>query len=744
MRLVVMCSIFLFFMPNAIIQAATYPSIPSLPLDDREEMKRIIVFVEGQSVLSAKKKLMNTYPSIRIVRTYETAFKGFVIEGDSEILKQVTDEPYIKEAAPVSVYQTHIEESVPFIGGEDIRGHFNERHERLTGKGIKVGIIDTGIDYTHPDLQKSFRGGFDVVDQDDDPMETKMNQYGATIHGTHVAGIIAADGKLKGVAPDVSLYMYRALGPNGMGTSDQVIAAIEKAIEDKVDVLNLSLGNNVNSPDWPTSLALNKAVEKGIVAVVSSGNAGPKPWTVGSPGTASKAISVGASTPPIRVPYLTLSGHEKEIRLHPLHGAKEWNLTGSEDIVYAKIGEKTDFPTDVNGKVVLVKRGLITFTEKVENAVQRGAKAVLIYNDQKGAFMGHLEKEFSIPVAAISKEDGTWLRKQIQQKPWLKTVYREEVDTLAPFSSRGPVTSTWAIKPDVVAPGVAIDSTIPNGYLALQGTSMAAPHVAGASAIVKQAHPDWTPEQIKAALMNSATPLEQKGKRLPAYEQGAGRIDIVKAVDMKALIYPASLSFGQIQSNGTRVEKEVKVTLDNQGEEPQRFEFLQPDHHAGIQWKLPHSVLVPAKEKKQVTIMADITPSMFTKGVYEGELAVETNDDVIRLPYLFVTNEPDYPRLMGFDYGLSDFRDAFHYELYLPGGADEFGIALYDPDSLRFIGFLDWQRNVGRGLRSIDVKKEELSFPEGVYKAIIFAKKSGKEDRLEIDLVLDLEWLKNR
>lgn len=733
------------FFPLQSYAAIQYPTLPTLPEEDKQEITAMIIVVNDQPLSKVKQRIQQNFPSILIRRQFQTAFTGLSVEGKRGDLEKLINEPYISHASPVSTYETHIEESVPFIGGENIRGYFNARHERLTGEGVTVAIVDTGIDYTHPDLRHSFKGGYDFVDNDRDPMETKANEHGATIHGTHVAGIIAADGKLKGMAPDASIIMYRALGPNGMGTSEQVIAAIEKAIEDKVDVLNLSLGNDVNGPDWPTSLALNKAVEKGIIAVVSSGNSGPKPWTVGSPGTASKAISVGASTPPIKVPYLSLSGYRKQMRLLPLYGAKEWDLTGSEDIIYAKLGEEEDFPKDVQGKVVLLKRGKLSFTEKVQNSINQGAKAVLIYNDVKGNFIGHLEKKFSIPVASISKKDGEWLRDNLQNDTWLKTVYKNEVDTLADFSSRGPVTTSWDIKPDVVAPGVAIDSTIPSGYLALQGTSMAAPHVAGACALIKQARPNWTPEQVKASLMNSAKPLKNKeGKLLPAYEQGAGRIDVVKATQSEALVYPASITFGQLESNGTRVQKQVQLTLDNQSNETKKFTFLQPDHHEGIQWKLPETTFIRANEQKQVTVIADITPSLFQQGVYDGSIYVQASNQPIRIPYLFVTDEPDYPRLMGFEFGLADMANTFHYELYLPGGADEFGIALYDPDTLRFVGFLDWERNVKRGLRSIDIKKEKLNLPEGLYKAIIFAKKGGKEDQLETELLLDFKMLKSR
>jgi len=733
-----------FFIPTHSLAMIKYPDYPILPSEDENEKLTMVLVVKEKEFLKAKQSIKQNHPKIKIRQEYETVFKGFSVEGTKKDLQLLLNEPYIEHASPVSTYEPHIEESVPFIGGQTIRGYFDEKDERLTGKGIKIAVIDTGIDYHHPDLHRNYKGGYDVVDGDDDPMESLGSSRGATIHGTHVSGIIAANGKLTGMAPDASIMVYRALGPNGVGTSEQVIAAIEKAVKDKVDIMNLSLGNNVNAPDWPTSLAINKAVEKGIIAVTSSGNSGPNAWTVGSPGTASKAISVGASTPPLDVPYLTLSGYKRKIRLLPLHGASNWDLTHSEDIVYVRLGEKKDFKKSVQGKVVLIKRGKITFTEKVENAKAHGAKAVLIYNNLKGNFIGHLQREIDIPVASISKEDGEWLKEKAKENNWLKTSYEKEEDTLAPFSSRGPVTTTWEIKPDVVAPGVSIDSTIPKGYLSLNGTSMAAPHVAGAAALIKQKHLDWSPEQVKAALMNTAKPLRQEGEILPTYEQGAGRIDVAKAIQADTLIYPASITFGQIHSKQTRVKKKVNLTLDNQSKQEKTFIFLQPKVQKGIQWNLPKETKVSPKQKKKVTVYLDITPHFYQKGIYDGALYVQVGHETIRIPYLFVMNEPDYPRLMGFEMGLADQENTLHYELYLPGGADEFGIALYDPDTLRFIGFLDFERNVSRGLRKKDIKQEDMKIPQGFYKAVIFAKKGNKEDKLETEILVDFSLLENQ
>ncbi len=248
--------------------------------------------------------------------------------------------------------------------------------ERLTGKGVKVAVIDTGIDYDHPDLKRNYKGGYDVIDYDHDPMETVASQGPPTLHGTHVAGIIAANGQVKGVAPEADLYAYRALGPGGQGTTEQVIEAIEKAVEDGADVINLSLGNTVNGPDWPTSIALDRAVEEGIVAVTSNGNSGPKMWTVGSPGTSTKAISVGASAPPIKTPYVTIAGQDREVTLFPIGGTLPWALKRDFALIDVGYGVEKDWKNlNADGQIVLIKRGLIPFSEKAKLAHEAGAKA---------------------------------------------------------------------------------------------------------------------------------------------------------------------------------------------------------------------------------------------------------------------------------------------------------------------------------------------------------------------------------
>lgn len=740
---------------------------PPIPAENPHEQKIAIVLTEHpiseKEINWQLQKLRNT----KLRRIFKHAIEGYSVQGPISELRQLEETNEIKLVSEVNTYtvenssllqpisanshqpiryrsSSSFIDNFELIGSEAVRGIFDQNGERLTGKGITIGVIDTGIDYEHPDLRRNFAGGHDLVDGDDDPMETKGVGLRSTLHGTHVAGVIAANGRMRGMAPEAKIIAYRALGPGGSGTTEQVIAAIDEAIKDKVDILNLSLGNDVNGPDLPISLALNKAVENGIVAVTSSGNSGPNRWTVGSPGTASKAISVGASTPPMQVPYATVSGQAKKIRLELLQGSDNWNITQSENVVFAGLGTKEEMK-NVRDKLVLVERGKLTFTEKAKNALEAGAIGVIIYNNTKGTFFGNLEESLPIPVAAISKEEGLTLKRQTENgQSLLRIDLIEEKDILADFSSRGPVTVTWEIKPDIVAPGVAINSTIPGGYLSLQGTSMASPHVAGAAALIKQAHPDWSPAEIKAAIMNTARQIvDRDGKSYKAYEQGAGRIQTEAAIKTESLVLPGSLQFGKFQLTDNMHRHSSKLEVKNTSTSSKNYSFSIPKRENGIEWELPLAFSLEPNETRTVEIAMKASPEFLKKKLHDGSLILDDGRNKIRIPYLYVLEEPDYPRVMGFDFAPSDNGDAYRYEVYLPGGADEFGIALFDPDQYRFVGFLDWGRKLKKGMAGKEISIDELP-EEGVYLAKVFAKKAGRESTIEAVISIQKKLEENR
>lgn len=697
-----------------------------------KERIAIVVLEKRQTPLEIE-QFLKPYKDLKLRHVFQEAIYGFSVEGNPETLKMLAQEQNKKiiSVSPVAKYQVQTEESRKMIGGEEVRGLFDDKNQRLTGRGVTVGVIDTGVDYTHPDLRRNYGGGRDLVDNDTDPMETKTLGR-ATVHGTHVAGIIAANGRIQGVAPEAKILAYRALGPGGGGTTEQVIAAIEQAIKDKVDIMNLSLGNDVNGPDLPISLALNRAVEKGIVAIAANGNSGPNIWTVGSPGTASKAISVGASTPTMEVPSILIEGTRNRLTVQPLEGSGKWTIDRSLPLVYGGLGSKDELK-DAAGKIVLLKRGKLTFTEKAQNALEAGASAVIIYNNLSGNFMGNLEQPLSIPVGSLSKKDGEVLKKRVNTT--VRISVSHEKDQLADFSSRGPVTGTWEVKPDIVAPGVAINSTIPGGYLSLQGTSMAAPHVAGAAALIKQAHPDWTPEQIKAALMNTAKPLVKSESSTPyrTYEQGAGRIQVAEAVKAKSLVSPSSIRFGKFE--GEEDVHKAFLTIKNVSDHKLHYSFEIPKHVEGLEWRFPLSFTLEPGESQETKIELTVEPDQLKGKIHDGYLSIDAGETKINIPYMYVLEEPNYPRVMGFDFKEGDQPGSYRYEVYLPGGAEEFGIALFNPDDYRFVGFLDSEQNMKKGLISKDVPPENIP-SSGAYLAKVFAKKAGKEDFIERMLII--------
>lgn len=444
------------------------------------------------------------------------------------------------------------------------------REEGLTGKGVKVGVIDTGIDYNHPDLQKVYKGGYDFVDKDNDPMETtyedwKKTKYSEvnngsayyTSHGTHVAGTIAGQGtnkdiSVEGVAPEVDLYAYRVLGPYGTGTAANIIAAVEKAVEDGMDVINLSLGSGINDPYYPTSTVVNNAVLSGVTAVVAAGNSGPSEYTLGSPGAAALALTIGASDVPMTVSTFngkigSASGIEL-VSMARHYTDKLEEMDGKTyQVVDVGIGANADYNgKEVQGKAVLIARGDIALNDKVVLAKQKGAAAVLLSNNVEGQINANLgESTQYIPTFSVAKDAGEKIKAQLQagQTGFTFTDYgvsQTEGDHLADFSSRGPVRQTYGMKPEVVAPGVSVLSTVPSyiadpkdqgnyqfAYSRFSGTSMATPFTAGVAALMLQANPKLKPEDIKTVLMNTADPLNGD---YSVFEVGAGRINPYNAV----------------------------------------------------------------------------------------------------------------------------------------------------------------------------------------------------------------------
>jgi len=369
---------------------------------------------------------------------YKNVFNGIIIEGSD--IQEVLDMPEVEAVYPDTEVHAFLDVSVPEIKADQVWNLLNLSGVNVTGEGMTIAILDTGVNYTHPDLGGCFGagckviGGWDFHNGDADPMD---DHY----HGTHCAAIAAGNGVLKGVAPDAKIYAYKVLSNSGSGSLSTVVLAIERAIDpnddgdfsDHVDVISMSLGAS-GFPDDPISQASDNAADLGVAVVAAVGNTGQDGYfTVGSPGNARKVIGVGASCT----------------------------------------------------------------TQDVEN-----------------------------------------------------DIYGVCPTNITTFSSRGP-TPIGTVKPDIVAPGHNIcaarhDNVNPVGSLPystclddmhiwLSGTSMATPHVAGAAALIKQMHPEWTTQEVKNVLKGTARDTGEG-----PLVQGAGIVDVLIAVET-ANPYPTAM-----------------------------------------------------------------------------------------------------------------------------------------------------------------------------------------------------------
>ncbi|MER7250952.1 S8 family serine peptidase [Kribbella sp. NPDC000426] len=468
------------------------------------------------------------------------------------------------------------------IKAPDVWQTMDRKGTAVTGAGQTIAIVDTGIDYTHPDLGGGFgRGhkvaaGYDFVNNDADPMDDNG-------HGTHVAGIVAGsttrpDGRT-GVAPGANLTAYKVLGADGNGYESAVIAGFEAAVAAdnpyRADVVNMSLSGDP-SPNDPLEQAAENAVHDGVVVVAAAGNAGPGESTVGSPAETPGILAVGASITGIDVPSVTVTAPTRRVLDVQRIGLSANPPAGGEDleVVDALNGGPGDYDSvDATGKAVIVTYNSQTLGDVIATAEQHGAKAVLFRtpNYYKGG-AGHLllpafatgkddPGKASVVATVINGTDAADLAQWLAQGPVRVHIGgTDATDQIADFSSHGPVSGSFAIKPDLVAPGVEIRSTWPGGqYAEDSGTSMASPHVAGAAALIKQAHPDWTADQITAALTSGADPLSG----YDAVTQGAGRLDVAGADQLAVLPSKRSLSLGVADLSGHTLRSTTTVTLTN-------------------------------------------------------------------------------------------------------------------------------------------------------------------------------------
>jgi minor extracellular serine protease Vpr len=469
----------------------------------------------------------------------------------------------------------------------------------LTGQKILVGVIDSGVDYNHPDLGGCFGAGCRVVmghdfvgdsydagdattqpEPDDDPDDCAG-------HGTHVAGIIGANGLVKGVAPAASLAAYRVFGCKGSAGTDVIVKAMEAAAADGVRVVNMSLGSSFVWPESPEAKAANQLVRSGVVVVASIGNSGAAGlWAAGAPGNADLVIGTASventavAGPAFQIsPHGTMAGGGL-VGFNAAAGSPVIPSTGTLPLTRTGTVTATDdacaaLPAgSLTGQIALVRRGGCSFFLKASNAEAAGAAGVILYNNVPEGLNPSVagSPAVTVPVVGISGADGEAINAQLDAGSatlsWgtsVVTVANPLANTVSSFSSLG-LTAELGLKPDIAAPGGSIYSTWPlelGGYASESGTSMASPHVAGAAALLLQARPGLSATRVREILQNNAVPALDASSAVAdsVHRQGAGLLHIDAAVLNPVRATPSKIALGE--SEGGPVT--TKVTLTNEG-----------------------------------------------------------------------------------------------------------------------------------------------------------------------------------
>src|SRR5262245_6129381 len=603
-----------------------------------------------------------------VLGNFQSALNGIKVRIAADRVEQLRSLSGVVDVKPVGLY-THanvigvprIQAPVAWSGVNGVRG-----------EGIKIAIVDTGIDYTHANFggpgtmtayQAAFlsdtqpadpsmfgpnapkvKGGIDLVGDGYDASnhnanipQPDPNQLDCGGHGSHVAGTAAGFGVVSngttyggsydssthtnntfligpGVAPKADLYAVRAFGC--AGKSAVIIDAIDWAVDNDMDVINLSLGAPFGRGDSADALAADNAVQAGITVVAGAGNDGNIPYIVGTPGVGRRGITVAAVVNPAFIFTANLSlppvlGFGAQT-IQAINANAVLQFSGTLTVKVLRTGSAVSLGCDpmeyvnqgVTGKLVVVQRGICARVARAIFGQQAGAAAVVMINNTSDLppFEGQITQNpdtgekfvVTIPffgargLLSNPNSDGSKLvaRDGVSISISSGTPIQTGTST---FSSSGPRMTDDLLKPDISAPGEAVTSTLVasgNQGVVMSGTSMATPFVSGTAALVIQAHPSWTPAAVKSAIINSATP--ETGHDYATRRLGAGVVDAAAAVRTQAYAFAnvdeTTINFG-LQEFGKDLSLARMVTVKNDGQTPVTFDVA-----AGNQQGSPHSI----------------------------------------------------------------------------------------------------------------------------------------------------------
>ena len=512
----------------------------------------------------------------------------------------------------------------------------------LHGEHIKIAILDSGIDYTHanfggPGTVAAFnaakaastspadpsmfgpgapkvKGGIDLVGDAYDATQTDdahkprpdPNPLDCDGHGSHTAGTAAGFGVTSagatfagpydaltpnvpfrigpGVAPLAELYAVRVLGC--AGATDVIVDALDWAVQNGMDVVNMSLGAAYGTAETAEAEASQHAVEAGIVVVVSAGNGGPSPYIDGTPASGDKVISVSAMDSSSSFPGAKLALNTgSTLQAQNSNGAAFVDATTLPIVVLRNadssisLGCSASEYCGVAGKLVVTQRGVCARVDRATFGAANGARAVAMINDSPG----YPPNEGPIPGVAIPflgvqgapATDGTALATAATATLTHTVIVNPTFRKPASFTSGGPRNGDGSLKPDLAAPGVSIVSTgmgSGNGAATMSGTSMSAPHVTGVAALVLQAHPGWQADEVSTAIVNTASASQIVG--WSARISGVGLVQPRPATRTSVIARGPSdlpsVNFG-VQEFSSNFEGEREIVVQNLGTKSAKF-----------------------------------------------------------------------------------------------------------------------------------------------------------------------------
>ncbi|KAG0265219.1 hypothetical protein BG011_005262 [Mortierella polycephala] len=480
-------------------------------------------------------------------------------------------------------------------------------HESLKffGKGIKIGIIDSGVDYNHPALGGCFGPGCKVAygtdfvgDDGHSPDNDPMTDCDG--HGTHVAGIIAAnDTDFIGVAPQATLGAYRVFGCKGGTSNDVIMKALLSAAADGMQVINLSLGGPGGWRQDREARLADELAKNGILIVAAMGNEGQMGlFESSSPGVAEDSITVASIENAFKSSmYFTVD--QGKLKTEPRAilyiGDADMDLANTTlvQIASGTSGIAKDdacqpINKDLKGKIALIRRGDCTFKIKITNAAIANASGVIFMDNVPSIGFAADSEGATIKVRTVTLEDGEYLLQTIKdekkEKEGIqlipgkgpKRVPNPSGEFLSLFSSMGPDSELNA-KPDIAAPGGQIWSTFPiklGSYASLSGTSMATPYVTGCVALFLEGLPnaDHSAKAVKTALQNSARPRKQQtgfNGFASVTQQGTGLLNMMDVLLSQTRVTPSHISL----NDTAHLNANHKMTITNTGETPVKYKI---------------------------------------------------------------------------------------------------------------------------------------------------------------------------